>query len=573
MTTFDEKYELELEPSQLICESQLIYEELESKNWAPWLRFSPEELAEHRSVFPRGQITLYDIEGIPKASLDTVRISWSGDVEDLTTWDLVAGRYDSYSETHDPSGNTVALLSMSVREDAKGEGCAKSIIETLKESFLNEGVEYIIGDFRPTDFGKYKSQTKKVDFVEYINERRNDGQFIDGWLRSIEKSGGQILKPDPRAMVIKTSLEEFGKFQQEHSPEKWWSVNIHSNEGKTLIDWHEPLNELQSIDEVWECGEAGTWYVDASNNEAVYIESNVWGQLPLSLESFPSDNAIDKELIQGNVSCGETLETDYQLSSEKLNQLEKQLVNEIKANFNNRAGIFGAWIDTTHEYSNIIRTLEAKTPEFKGIESVVDDSVETRSKFFALIDTRNGADRIIHATRISGEIFNMIISDEDKIKSETNTGFIAINELLNSGQNFKAMDFHAHCEEYGINLNNCVGVETNFTVGERTQTDIPGLRVSDLGYIAIFLLLESKGLEPGKTSVFAFVNQNTINSMSPLGFLFEPIAGRPDLRVPGTESQFSDDFRPVRIPITDDIVRIYDGLRLYAAEELEITSK
>lgn len=258
-----------------------IYNELEIHNWAPWLRFSPEDFAEHRQVFPDGQITLHDNEGKPTVALETVRINWSGKVEDLTTWDDVAGKQNGFSSIFQPYGNTIALLSMSVRPDVKKSGLASSAINILVEKFQDSEIEYIIGDFRPSDFGKYKKQSGDLNFAEYINSRREDGKKVDSWLRAVEKTGGSILKPDPRAMVVETTLDDLAIFYSEHGPEKWRMIDTQSNEAKQLIAWHQPEINLGKVDEIWECEETGSWYLDRDDNKAVYIESNVWGKLPL----------------------------------------------------------------------------------------------------------------------------------------------------------------------------------------------------------------------------------------------------------------------------------------------------
>lgn len=537
----------ELEPQ---IEARKIYEGLEKPNWAPWLRFDESEIAEHRIVFPEGQITFYDDAGNPSASLDTVRVNWDGNTENLTTWDDVAGTESSYSESHIANGNTIALLSMSIREDKKGEKLATRVIRELRSRFSGSDVEHIIGDFRPSGFGAYKSETGKLNFGEYVSELRDDGLPVDPWLRALTRLGVNISKIDKKAMVVEASMQEFTEYQQTYEPEKWWQVQDH-NDVEELIEWHNPMEQLENVDEVWECGETGSWYIDRENDRAVYIESNIWGEIP-----------IEREPVQPSAP-------NYHLESQEFDKLQREIVLEVKNHFNQKPGIYGAWIHHSHPFSNIIRTLEANTPEFIGIEKIVTDEIEQRSRFFALIDTRRGADRIIHATRISGAAFGDFEQQDSDRNEGQSTGFIAIDELIDSDQDFSLKDFLDYYEKRGVNLNSCISVETNFTVGEKVKTDIPGLRVSDLGYTALFTLLERKGLEPNRTSVFAFINENTSHSLGTvLGIEFEPLAGRDDLKVPGIEGGFDDRFWPVRIPITDKVVDIFTQLKEVAAAEV-----
>ncbi len=557
---------------ELFSKELAIYNELEFHNWAPWLRFSPEDFAEHRQVFPDGQITLYDNEDKPIVALETVRINWSGKVEDLTTWDDVAGKHNGFSSIFQPNGNTIALLSMSVRPDVKKTGLASSVIETLIEKFQDSDVDYIIGDFRPSDFGKFKKQSGDLNFTDYINSRREDGQRIDSWLRAVEKTGGKIIKPDPRAMVVEATLDDLAIYYSEHGPEKWRMIDIRSNEAKQLISWHQPEIDLEKVDEIWECEETGSWYLDRDANKAVYIESNVWGQLPFkSIKNTCANLSNVVKIEDVEATNRDRLDVNYHLDMEAQDMLQKKLVGLVKETFP-QEGIYGAWIDSNHELSNLIRTFEANTPEFRGIEQFVDDSVEARSKFFALVDTRYGNDRVIHATRVSGEVFSEKFINRKISQKNRGTNFIVINELIESGQGLTAEEFSSFYESIGINLNKSLGVETNFTVGERVDTHVPGIRVSDLGYIAIFLLLERKGFKPDETYIFANVNSNTIRSMTPLGFKFEHIADRKDLKCVASDGNLTDEFRPVGIPLTYDIVELYKSLRQFAAKELEINA-
>jgi len=82
-------------------DAQLIYDELEKPNWAPWLAASPETLARRAEVFPEGQIALWDQDGRPVASLSLNRFTWDGNVHNLPTWDQLAGDPPTYENTYE----------------------------------------------------------------------------------------------------------------------------------------------------------------------------------------------------------------------------------------------------------------------------------------------------------------------------------------------------------------------------------------------------------------------------------------------------------------------------------------
>ncbi len=541
-------------------EINMIYEQLEKPNWAPWLQFGAKTLAKQSEVFPEGQISILDEKGVPRIALSANRIEWDGLTGSLPTWDDIAGESCSYEDTYKKTGNTFALMSMAVRREEKGAGLSNQIIEMVQEYAEREDIQHIIGDFRPSNFADYKRQTGQFNFEDYIALTREDGLPADGWLRTVTRKGMKVLRPDARAMVIMSSLDDLGKFSREYKPEQWWQVKDPA-QLSYLLEWHQPLIDIENVDEVWECGETGTWYIDSANGRAVYIESNVWGELPTHDDENADYIADDKHESE------EIFSPRYDLTNEEVQALEKDLVETVKAS-KPQQGIYGVWISTKHTYSNLIRTLEAGTPEFEGIEKIVTPSAEARTKFFALIDTRQGHDRVIHATRISGSVFEESFSIDDL---EEGTGFIAINELVASGQNFSAQEFIDYYESIGVNLDSCIGVETNFTVGERSETGIDGIRVSDLGYISLFNQIEKKGLTVGGAGVFAFINDKTERSLAAIGITFEALAGRDDLLTPDIDGGLTDKFKPVIIPTSADNVHIFKSLQPFAAEEIELT--
>lgn len=534
---------------------EYIHSNLEVPNWAPWLAFSLENLVDHSMVYPEGQFDISDEVGVPIGVLSANRINWSGDADELPHWDDVAGEGVSYRDTYQHYGNALSFMSMSVDPNTKGQRVSSRLVDQAIEYAKHDGIEHIIGDFRPSDFGSYKRDTQRFDFGEYSKLQRADGQLYDGWLRAISRRGMVPLKVDHRAMVANASRTEFEGYMESYRPEDWWQVDD-PEVIDYLLDWYEISLDLDNVDEVWECGEAGTWFVDNNAGEAVYVESNLWGEIP-----FDSGQEIAlNEALQFSY--------DYHMTPNEFIRTQSSIIEEVEYLSDGLPGVYGVWIGQDTPYANAIRSLEEQTKEFKGIEAVVTDEVEQRSVFFALVDTRAGANRIIHATRLSGSVFQ---DGEAKGINEANsTGFIAIDELTETDQGFTADDFYRFYESIGVDLTKCVGVETNFTVGERSESGVPGLRVSDLGYIAIFNQLVEAGLEVDRSSVFAFVNSKTENSLAAVGVVMEPLVGRADLRAPSLEGGLTDDFRPVRIPLDQATVDRFTEMSVLGVPEFDL---
>ncbi|MCV7078157.1 hypothetical protein [Mycobacterium szulgai] len=262
--------------------AELLYSTLEVPNWAPWQRWgSAKELQRPHEIFPEGQFVAWDLEGAPAAALWTNRINWHGDISSLESWDTVAGNDWTFEDTYEPDGNTIVLMAISVRTDQRGQKLPARLIALLRDYAKRSGrIQHIISDFRPSDFSDYKQTTAEYDFNNYVYHRRRDGLPWDRWLRSITRLGMEQLRVDYRAMVIPATTGQVDAYRAIHKPSQWYRV-ADTDAVRTLISQHQPEQDIQRVDEVWECGETGSWYLNTQTGRAVYVESNLWGRLPL----------------------------------------------------------------------------------------------------------------------------------------------------------------------------------------------------------------------------------------------------------------------------------------------------
>ena len=258
---------------------ELIYTQLEHPNWAPWLEASAESINGRATFFPEGQLLILDEAGDPIASLSTNRIQWDGNPETLPTWDDIAGDPSDYSQTYDPNGNTLVLMSMNVHPSQKGKQMPAKLVQQVQIMAHELGITHLIGSFRPSDFGTYKKNVgQNISFWEYATNMKTnrvdtDGTLgkagesialpIDGWLRSLAWLGMTPVKEDTTAMTVTVPINEFYEYQHNYHPESWW----------------------QDKSGLWHCSEVGSWYIDTQANTATYRESNLYGQLPLLSET------------------------------------------------------------------------------------------------------------------------------------------------------------------------------------------------------------------------------------------------------------------------------------------------
>lgn len=271
-----------------------LHRQLEVPSWAPWLRFGPAQLQRQREVFPEGQLVIWREDGVPLAMLSTNRVAWSGETVDLTTWDDVAGEGGGLDGAFDPNGNTMAFLSISVSREVRSRGYAQVLVAGALDRASSLGLEHVVGDFRPSGYGQYKRLTGDFDIHRYSVSRRPDGLLVDRWLRIVSGFGARFHKVDPRAMVIDASVDELEVFQRSRAA-AWWRVT-EPGARRQLIEMHRPFDGRLEVGEIWECGEAGSWFVDRSREAAQYIEANVWAELD-----------IDASHRSARLSAGEAL--------------------------------------------------------------------------------------------------------------------------------------------------------------------------------------------------------------------------------------------------------------------------
>lgn len=254
-----------------------VHELVEVPNWAPWLRFSLDALQEYNRVFPAGQFVDIAEDGFPAGALTTTRITWSGDPAELSTWDAVAGQDSTIADAFDPHGNTLVLLSMSIRSEGQGRGLSANLVSRAVALARHLELEHVISPFRPSGYGAYKLQGGDHGFTAYCRTCRSNGEPTDPWLRALDRMGMRPLKEAPGAMTVPVDVVEWSEYEATYRPGAWVRLDD-ARARRACADERVPAGPG---DEVWECGETGSWFVDRAAGTALYSETNLWGEVPM----------------------------------------------------------------------------------------------------------------------------------------------------------------------------------------------------------------------------------------------------------------------------------------------------
>lgn len=261
----------------------------------------------------------------------------------------------------------------------------------------------------------------------------------------------------------------------------------------------------------------------------------------------------------------------YDLSAQELSALQGEMVSAVATQHGET--VAAVWLPSDSPYANVVRTFEAV--EFPEIPTIMGP-YERECRFLAMVDTRGSNGRIIHAFRISR---SGLTADERVGTDEEGAVKIAfIQDLVGGGEITEAeiTDFY---RREGVNLDDCISVETNFRVGVRAER-LNGLPISDLGYLAIFNSVASAAEDTDRAGVFAHLNTPAIISLGRVGVQYEPVAGRPDLKTPTMEPgdvtaavKFDPHYSPKFIPGSVANLELFRQLAPFAPPTLELAER
>lgn len=148
------------------------------------------------------QLCLVDEErGYPVAVANCVPLSCSG-LDDLPPegWDWLVETAGRHRRGH--ALNTLGALAISVPAVYRAKGYARIMIRALVEMAEKRGYCGLVAPVRPSA----KSRYPRVSIDEYITWTDNEGRTYDPWLRSHLSSGGKLIGPCCRSMVVNEHL-------------------------------------------------------------------------------------------------------------------------------------------------------------------------------------------------------------------------------------------------------------------------------------------------------------------------------------------------------------------------------
>jgi GNAT superfamily N-acetyltransferase len=139
----------------------------------------------------------------------------------------------------------LCALQIMVAPGRQGEGVSRQMIERMSGIGREAGFQRLIAPVRPS----LKHRYPLAPIGRYITWRRPDGLYLDPWLRTHERLGGEILKVAPKSMTIPGTVGDWER----------WTGMAFPESGRYVVP-----GALEPIE------------IDRERDEGVYVEPNVW---------------------------------------------------------------------------------------------------------------------------------------------------------------------------------------------------------------------------------------------------------------------------------------------------------
>ena len=146
--------------------------ELERKVFPEMLRWTEEELTQHLSVFPEGQLVAVDTEDSIVGSASSLIIDWD-DYAESAKWSSITG-HGRFS-THNPLGKTLYGADLCVAPSARRQGVGSLFYDARKTMVRDRGLKRLLTGGRIPGYAQVAYEMTPQEYVaEVVRGRRKD---------------------------------------------------------------------------------------------------------------------------------------------------------------------------------------------------------------------------------------------------------------------------------------------------------------------------------------------------------------------------------------------------------------
>lgn len=221
---------------------------IEQAAWGPlgFLNFTRAHFAFYQQLLEEHadcQLCLVDeATGYPVAAANCVPLACDFNNLPPEGWDWIV---ESAANDRNKAKNAIGALAISVPGIHRGKGIARILIEEFGNLARRKGLDGVIAPVRPSE----KHRHPFIPMEEYLGWTDEKGRIYDPWLRSHLASGGKIVKPAPRSMVVEEPIAFW----------EMWSGRQFAESGDYVLP-----------------GALAPVAIDAEMGRGKYVEPNVW---------------------------------------------------------------------------------------------------------------------------------------------------------------------------------------------------------------------------------------------------------------------------------------------------------
>jgi GNAT superfamily N-acetyltransferase len=141
----------------------------------------------------------------------TIPLHWDGSLADLP-----AGIDGAIARGFDEGGaDTLCALVIMVPSNLQGRGLSTVALQAMLDLARGHKLSALIAPVRPS----WKDRYPLVPIERYAAWRRADGALFDPWLRTHERLGATLLKPEPESLRITATVAEWESWTEMAFPE------------------------------------------------------------------------------------------------------------------------------------------------------------------------------------------------------------------------------------------------------------------------------------------------------------------------------------------------------------------
>lgn len=171
-----------------------------------------ENYAEILEKYQDYQLCLVDLEtDYPVAVFNSVPLSYTG------SGDLPQEGWDWVVETGArPKGPHTVLggLAMSIPAVHRAKGYGRRMLRAMRELAESKGLNGVLAAVRPSS----KARHPRVGIDDYVTWTDGKGRAFDPWLRSHLSSGGKLVGPCKRSMVVEEPIAFWETWSKQEFP-------------------------------------------------------------------------------------------------------------------------------------------------------------------------------------------------------------------------------------------------------------------------------------------------------------------------------------------------------------------